>query len=60
VISARVLTWNVHVLIMTIGMILIFAFSVPCKARDRISVISIKPIRYLYRFNRYNRLSILK
>ncbi len=30
------------------------------KARDRISIISIKPIRYLYHFNRYNRLSILK
>ena len=28
-ISARVLTWNVHVLLMTIGMILISAFSVP-------------------------------
>jgi hypothetical protein len=28
-ISARVLTWNVFVLLMTIGMILISAFSVP-------------------------------
>ncbi len=29
-IYVRVLTWNVHVLLMTIGMILISAFSVPC------------------------------
>ena len=27
-ISARVLTWNVHVLLMTMGIMLIYAFSV--------------------------------